>query len=112
MATRALLSHRERPLPYLAGRAAVTWGLARASSDPCLLNARQRAAFKSPGYSVGGREHARWGCQEGGGARRVGGGGCREGMEGWGRSPREESGWGRKQSPFWSRPDGQPPRGS
>lgn len=43
------------PTPPLPGPArGCHLGLARASSDPCFPNARQRAAFKSPGYSVGG----------------------------------------------------------
>lgn len=54
--------------PTWPRRAAVTRGW-RVQTRPTVLppDAHQPAAFKSPGYSAGGREHARWGCQEGAG---------------------------------------------
>lgn len=110
-ATRALLSRWDQPLPYLARRAAVTWGWrvrARTPASPTrasgrLLNLQvtqwgERAcALGLPG---GGRGEAgrRWGVLGGDG--------------GVGPVPKGRKREVEKQSPFWSRPDGQPPRGS
>jgi hypothetical protein len=81
------------PAPPLPGPACgCHLGLARASSDPCFTNARQRAPFKSPGYSVGGESMRAGAARRGAGQGGSEVGGCWEGMEGWGRSPREESG--------------------
>ena len=107
-------SPRRRAGAPLPGRGARLSPGARACElvpPPASPHARQRAAFKSPGYSAGGKSMragaARRGRGEAGRRWGVLGGGTK----GWGWYPREES--GRSRSCLCSRDrDGQPPRGS